>query len=55
MSLDLVNILLNSFLSRKGAKVLTLDIKIVYLQTLLDRSEYVRVIFDQIPQDFINE
>ena len=41
-SLDLIKLLINSVLSRKGAKFVTFDIKNFYLQTPLDRPEYVR-------------
>ena len=54
-SLDLLKFLLNSVLSRKGAKFVTFDIKNFYLQTLLDRPEYVRIKLDDITQDFIDK
>ena len=42
-SLDLVKLLLNGVLSRQGAKFATFDIRNYYLQTPLDRPEYVRI------------
>ena len=54
-SLDLMKLLLNSFLSRKVAKFVNFDIKNFYLQTPLDRPEYVRIKLSEISQDFIDE
>jgi hypothetical protein len=54
-SLDLIKLILNSVLSRKGAKFVTFDIKNFYLQTPLDRPEYVRIMLSDIPQEFIDE
>ena len=54
-SLDLVKLLLNSVLSRQGAKFVTFDIKNYYLQTPLDRPKYVRIKLSDIPQDFADE
>ena len=36
-------------------KICVFDIKIFYLGTLLDRFEYVRVKFNEIPQEFIDK
>jgi hypothetical protein len=54
-SLDLIKLILNSVLSRRGAKFVTFDIKNFYLQTPLDRPEYVRIQLSDIPQEFIVE
>ena len=54
-SLDLFKLLINSVLSRKGAKVGMFDIKNFYLQTPLDLPEDVRIKLDNTPQDFIDE
>ena len=54
-SIDLLKLLLNSVLSCKGAKFVTLDIKNFYLQTPLDRPEYVRIKLADIPKDFIDK
>ena len=47
--------LIYSVLSRKGAKFFTFYIKKIYLQTPLDRPEYVRIKLSDIPAEFINE
>ena len=52
-SLDILKLLLNSSLSRKGAKSFTFDINNFYLQPPLDLPEYVRIKLAEIPQDFI--
>ena len=49
-SLDHTKLLLNIVLSYKGAKFVTFDIKNFYLQTPLDRSEYVRIKLSNIPK-----
>ena len=54
-SLDLIKLLLNSVLSRRGAKFVTFDIKKFYLQTHMDRREYIRIKLSDIPTEFINE
>ena len=54
-SLDLVKLVINSFISRKDVKYVTFDISNFYLQTPLDRPEYVCVNLSDIPQDFIDE
>ena len=54
-SLDLVKLLLNSVLSHQGAKFVTFDIRNYYLQTPLDRPEYIRIKLSDIPQDFSDE
>ena len=55
VSLDLLKHLLSIFLSCKGAKFVTFDIKNFYLRTPLDRPEYVRIKLADIPQDFIEK
>ena len=54
-SLDLVKIVINSALSRKDAKYVTFEISNLYLQTPLERPEYVRIKLSAIPQEFIDE
>ena len=51
-SLKLIKLLLNSILSRKGAKFVTFDITHFYLQTPLDQPEYVRIKLNHIPKEF---
>ena len=50
-----MKLLLNSVLSRKGAKFVTFNIKNFYLQTPLDRPEYVCIKLADIPLDFVDE
>ena len=54
-SLELVKLMLNSVLSRKGAKFACFDISNFYLGTPLPRPEYVRMKIADIPQEFIDE
>ena len=49
-SLDLVKLIINSVLSRRNARFVYFDLKYSYLQTPMDRSEYVRIKFLDIPQ-----
>ena len=41
-------LLINSALSTEDAKFMTLDIKNMYLQKLLDLFEYIKIIYDLI-------
>ena len=43
--------LLNSVLSTKGAKFMTIDIKSFYLGTPMDIYEYMKIRFDTIPEE----
>ena len=54
-SLDLVKLVIDSVLSRKDSKCVTFDILNFYLQTPLDRPEYVCINISDISQDFIDE
>ena len=54
-SLELVKILLNSVLSRKGARFSTIDLKNFYLDTPMPDPEYVRIKMSDIPEEFILE
>ena len=54
-SLDLVKLIINSVLSRRNARFVSFDLKNFYLQTPMDRSEYVRIKLPDIPQEFIDE
>ena len=51
--LDLVKLIINSVLSHRNARFVSFDLKIFYLQTPMKRSEYVRIKFSDIPQEFI--
>ena len=48
-----VKMLLNSVISTKGARFMCLDIKDFYLNTPLDRPEYLRMKLDTFPEDVI--
>ena len=54
-SLELVKLLINSVLSRKGARFSTIDLKNFYLDTPLPEPEYVRIKLSDIPDEFVNE
>ena len=47
--------MINSTLSRKGAKFVCFDIENFYLSTPLGRPEYVKIRMYKIPQEFIDE
>jgi hypothetical protein len=49
----LFKILINSILSTPNAKCLMMDIKDFYLQTLMKRSEYMRLKLTDIPDEVI--
>ena len=49
-SLDLVKLFINSVLSRCNTRFVSFDFKNFYLQTPMERSEYVRIKFSDIPQ-----
>ena len=50
-----VKLLLNSVISTKGARFMTIDIKDFYLNTPMKRFEYMRLKMKELPQDFIDE
>ena len=52
-SLDLVKLIINSVLSRRNARFVFFDLKNVYLQTPMERSEYLRIKLSDIPPEFI--
>ena len=54
-SLELFKLLLNSVLSRKGARFSTIDLKNFYLDTPMPDPEYVRIKISDIPDEFIEE
>ncbi len=54
-SIELVKTMLNSVVSRPGARFACFDLKNFYLGTPLDRPEYVRIKLADIPQEFIDE
>ena len=54
-SLELVKLMVNSVLSRPGAKFACFDVKNFYLDTPLDRPEYVKIKASDIPKEFYDE
>ncbi len=54
-SLELVKLMINSVLSRPGAKFACFDVKNFYLDTPMDRPEYVRIKASDIPREFYDE
>ena len=54
-SLELFKLMINSVLSRAGAKYVCFDIEPFYLSTQLGRPEYVKIQLSKIPQEFIPE
>ena len=54
-TLELIKVLLNSVLSRKGARFSTTNLKNFYLDTPMKDSEYVRIKVADIPEEFIYE
>ena len=54
-SLELFKLMINSVLSRAGAKYVCFEIKTFYLSTPLDKPEYVKIQLSKIPQEFIDD
>ena len=54
-SLKLFKLMINSILSRTGAKYVCFNIEHFYLSTPLGRPEYVKIQLSKIPQEFIKE
>ena len=54
-SLELIKLMINSVLSRAGAKYVCFDIDFFYLSTPLGRPEYGKIQLSKIPQEFITE
>ena len=52
---ELIKILLNSVLFRKGAQFSTINLKNFYLDTPMKDTEHVRIKISNIPDKFINE
>ena len=53
--LSTIKLLLNSVTSTPGAKFMTIDISNFYLNTPMDRYEYMRMKLDMFPEDVIEE
>ena len=54
-SLELIKLILNSVLSHPGTKFSCFGVKMFYLATTMDRSEYARIKIEDIPQELIKE
>ena len=54
-SLEIFKLLINSVLSRKGARFLCFEINKFYLVSPLDRPEYALIHLKDIPQEFVSE
>ena len=54
-SLEIFKLVVNSVLSRQGARYATFEINNLYLRIPLDRPEYVKIRLSEIPQEFIDE
>jgi hypothetical protein len=52
--MELVKLLINSVLSQNNAQLASMDLKNFYLNTRLDRPEYVRIKLADILQAFID-
>ena len=50
-----IKLLFNSIISTKGASFMTLDIKNFYLNTPMERFEYMRLKVIDIPEDVVEE
>ena len=55
VSLELIKLIINILLLLRNAKFLCFDIKNFFLGTPLDRFEYVRIKFNNIPEKFMDE
>ena len=53
--LELVKIIISSVMSRRNSCFVFFDLKNLYLQTPMEKSEYVRIKLSYIPQEFIEE
>jgi hypothetical protein len=53
--IELIKLLVNSVLSQRNARLATMDLKNFYLNTPLDRPEYIRIKLADIPQEFIHK
>ena len=54
-SLKLFKLMINSVLSRKGAKYVCFDIEKIYLSTPLGIPEYVKIQLSKIPEELIKK
>ncbi len=54
-NLTLFKIMLNSVISTRGARFMTLDIKNFYLNTPMERYEYICIKLDNVPEEVIQQ
>ena len=54
-SLELLKRIINSVVSRAGAKFVAFDISNFYLDTPMKKAEYVKIQFSKIPQEFVDK
>jgi hypothetical protein len=54
-SIEVVKLLVNSVFTQRNARLATMDLKNSYLNTPLDRPEYVYIKLTDIPQEFIDK
>ena len=54
-SIELIKLVLNSVLSRKGTRFGTIDLSNFYLDTPMSKKEYVRIKLATIPDEFVTE
>jgi hypothetical protein len=54
-SIELIILLVNSVLLQRKARLATMDLKNFYLNTPLNRPEYIRIKLADIPQEFIDK
>ncbi len=53
--MTLFKVLLNSVISTNGAKCMTIDLKDFYLNTPMERSEYMHLKISDIPEEIIEQ
>ncbi len=54
-NMTLFNVLLNSIISTKGAKCMTIDLKDFYLNTPMERPKYMRLKISDIPEEITEQ
>ena len=54
-SLELLKLIINSVISRAGAKFVAFDISNFYLDTPMKKAEYVKIQFSKIPLEFVEK
>jgi hypothetical protein len=53
--MTLFKVILNSIISTKGARCMTIDLKDFYLNTPMKRPEYMRLKMTDIPEEIIEQ